>query len=417
MPKGCIPENRSTGPFKAGVAAADITPPNEVGLLMSSAKGLWAPFDSVRKPLQARVLALESSGRKAVVVSLDLLGLNGRALGGWDHFKQGLTQGSANLRPRDVVLTCTHTHTSPETLALTTLYRTHPFQDWVEMIQARIARAIAQAIEAANPCRVDLISTELRGFSLQRRIPTPSGIRMSDGLQPIRPEWMDREPIDHRVRALVFRGEDGSPLATLGHAACHPVHEMCIPQVSPDFPGEFCLAMSSAHKFGFSMYLNGAAGDVNPPTVCGGAKAALRHGRALARVVADAAAQRLEIPATTFQLRRKSISLPTRSLKDGGVGRTCIAHLAAIQIGPMGLLFLPGEIFVETGRKIERQSPFATTLVTSLSESTIGYVPTARAFREGGYEIGPGKWSFLQPEAEPRLVKAAVGLLQQLWSP
>ncbi len=92
-----------------------------------------------------------------------------------------------------------------------------------------------------------------------------------------------------------------------------------------------------------------------------------------------------------------------------------LAHPSALQIGSLALLFLPGEIFVQTGESIERRSPFPTTLITSLAESSIGYVPTPRAFSEGGYEIGPGKWSFLQPAAEPLLVESAVELLTELW--
>jgi neutral ceramidase len=417
MRRGRFKRTAAGGTLKVGVAAVDITPPCNVGLLMSSSHGLWAPFKSVRKPLHARILALEGAGRKVVLVSLDLLGLSGRVLGGWAQFKRSLTSGAGGLLPYDVVLACTHTHTSPETMALTGLYRTAPFKAWVQAIQSNIAQGIAAALEASTPCNVALISTELAGFSLQRRIPTSCGIKMSDSLQPIPRDWMDREPIDHRVRALVFDDQNGAPLATLGHAVCHPVHEMCNPQVSPDFPGEFCSALASAPIAGFPIYLNGTAGDVNPPTVSAGAEAAIRHGQALARAVTDAWDARTGIPAPLLRFRRKSVSLPVRSLNGTPTGRRCTAHISALRIGPVALLFLPGEIFVETGRKIESQSPFPTTLITTLCESTIGYVPTERAFREGGYEVGPGKWSFLQPAAEPLLVEASVALLQQLRVP
>jgi neutral ceramidase len=413
MRRGRFKQSATGGALKAGVAAVDITPPCNAGLLMSSSQGLWAPFESVRKPLHARILALESAGRKVVLVSLDLLGLSGRALGGWARFKRSLAP-AGGLLPQDVVLACTHTHASPETMALTGLYRTAPFQAWVRTIQRNIAQGIAAALEASKPCNIALISTELAGFSLQRRIPTACGIKMSDSLQPIPPEWMDRDPIDHRVRALVFNGQDGIPLATLGHATCHPVHEMCIPQVSPDFPGEFCSALASNPMAGFTIYLNGTAGDVNPPTVSAGAETAMRHGDALARAVTNAWDARTAIPAPLLRFRRKSVSLPVRLLNGTAARRNCIAHISALRIGPIALLFLPGEIFIETGRKIESQSPFPTTIVTTLCESTIGYVPTERAFREGGYEVGPGKWSFVQPAAEPLLVEASVALLQQL---
>src|SRR5205085_822516 len=48
---------------------------------------------------------------------------------------------------------------------------------------------------------------------------------------------------------------------------------------------------------------------------------------------------------------------------------------------------LPGEIFSELGLAIKRQSPFRNTIVVELANDSIGYVPTAKAFREGSYEI------------------------------
>src|ERR1051325_298561 len=98
-------------------------------------------------------------------------------------------------------------------------------------------------------------------------IPAKSGIVMSDSLQPIAPELFLRKPIDRRVRTLQFNGLDGSSIATMVHAVCHPVHEMCLPQISWDFPGEMCRALETKPDRGIALFLNGAAGDVNPPTV------------------------------------------------------------------------------------------------------------------------------------------------------
>jgi hypothetical protein len=398
----------------AGAALADITPPLDVGLLMSSVESRWAPFEFVRMGLKARVLALDFSGQKVALVALDLLGLNSKAVGGWPRFKRALTPNIKGLRPSHVVVACTHSHTAPESVGLTNLCSTPQFRGWIAQLQHAISGAIDEAFASAEPCTVSLISSSLRDYSLQRRIPTESGIKMSDGLQPIPADWLDREPIDHRVRALAFRACDGTGIATMAMAACHPVHEMCIPRISPDFPGEFCAAIAGCGNMGVPLFFNGTAGDINPPTVSVGPEAAMRHGRALAATVVNASSKAESIVATPFKFLRRSLPLPVRPIIEGASRHPCLARMSALRIGPLAILLLPGEIFVETGRAIERGSPFKNTIVIGFAESTIGYVPTPKAFEEGGYEIGPGKWSFLESTAAPLLVKGALSLLQEL---
>ena len=72
---------------------------------------------------------------------------------------------------------------------------------------------------------------------------------------------------------------------------------------------------------------------------------------------------------------------------------------------------LPGEVFVEVGLEIKRRSPFARTLVCSLANDAVGYIPTEKAFGEGSYE------TIQSPVAigtAAELVESAVKLLQQL---
>ncbi|HMO83936.1 MAG TPA: hypothetical protein PKC18_03350, partial [Lacipirellulaceae bacterium] len=72
---------------------------------------------------------------------------------------------------------------------------------------------------------------------------------------------------------------------------------------------------------------------------------------------------------------------------------------------------LPGELFAELGLAIKRRSPYATTLVFELCNDYPGYIPTRRAFAEGGYEPANSK---LEPGGGERLVDAAVALLKAL---
>jgi hypothetical protein len=83
----------------------------------------------------------------------------------------------------------------------------------------------------------------------------------------------------------------------------------------------------------------------------------------------------------------------------------------ALRIGEVGLVGLPGEVFVEIGMAIKQQSPFKQTLVGELANDEFGYIPTPQAFEEGSYEVYTTASS---PETGPMLIETAVGLLRSL---
>lgn len=397
--------------LQAGCAVADITPPLQVGLLMSSVEERWAPFESVRLPLMARVLVLGDRQERVALASYDLLGLSDPSMGGWEKFKADLA--TSEVSADRIVLACTHSHTAPESVGITDLHQTSEFRNWMEDVKRKTRDAIREASSSMHSCVVQAGSGELSGFSLRRRIHTPSGVVMSDSMQPIAPEYMELKPIDRRVRSLTLQRTDGRAVSTIVHAVCHPVHEMCMRHISPDYPGETCRALDVAGSVGMPMFLNGAAGNINPPTVSCGTEASRRHGKALADTVIGS--RREAVHSTPFGFVRRDVQLPARDIPVMTKNCQSAAHLSGMRLGDLAIVFIPGEPFVETALEIERRSPFKQTIVVGCCESTVGYVPPARVFDEGGYEKGPGKWSFLQPEAEEMIRTIGGEILEELW--
>lgn len=82
--------------------------------------------------------------------------------------------------------------------------------------------------------------------------------------------------------------------------------------------------------------------------------------------------------------------------------------LQTFRIGPVALTGTAGEPFAETGREIAEHSPFPHTLFSGYTNGGFGYLPTADAFREGGYETSTSP--FADDVAE--VLRAAV--LEQL---
>ena len=404
-------------PFRVGGGIADITPPLDVGLLMSSVDRKWAPFEGVRLPLHARALVVEAEGRRVAVVSLELLGLSEVAMGGMSRFRQAVIDACRGaVRAQDLVLTSIHTHSAPETLGLSDLYRTPAFRSWVDYLASQIGAAVRAGADDLRPCSFAVASTVAPGLSIHRRIKTTQGVLLSHPPVPAEIVVSREGAVDATVHADVFRDEAGQVAAIVVNAACHPVHEMCIPLVSPDYPGIMSTALERQFPGARVLFLNGADGNVNPPTVSGGAAAAEAHGLRLAEIVDSTLSDACPIEGNGVDLAWASLELPARTGGDNGTPASIRTQLAALRIGSAAFCFIPGEPFAETGLAIRAQSPFRVTFVVGYAEGSIGYIPTDEAYRDGGYETGPGAWSPLAPGCEGAIRSKALALLTSLYN-
>jgi hypothetical protein len=72
---------------------------------------------------------------------------------------------------------------------------------------------------------------------------------------------------------------------------------------------------------------------------------------------------------------------------------------------------LPCEPFVDIGRAIKKRSPFRTTIITCLTNDSVGYIASTKAHADGGYE---GLSSWLAAPTGDLLVDAQVKQLTAL---
>lgn len=75
------------------------------------------------------------------------------------------------------------------------------------------------------------------------------------------------------------------------------------------------------------------------------------------------------------------------------------------------IVTLPGEFFVEYGLMIKNLSPFANTIIVEMANNGVNYVPTKKAFSQGGYEVENSR---LAPGGGETLAEAAVQMLIEL---
>jgi hypothetical protein len=81
-------------------------------------------------------------------------------------------------------------------------------------------------------------------------------------------------------------------------------------------------------------------------------------------------------------------------------------------VGNVGIVGLPGEIFVEYGLQIKAQSPFNRTFVVELANDYVGYCPTDLALQEGGYETRLARSAKAAAGTEGAMVAASLRTLQ-----
>ena len=402
-------------PFRAGTGVEEITPPLGVGILMSSGRQAWEPFEGVRLPLHAKAVVIEKGDRRIALVSLDLIGLAGEAVGGMAGFRAQVAEASGGaVRPDDLVLASTHTHSGPESIALSELYHTEDFRKWSSQLAERIGSAVRKASASMRPARLMAGSRSAPELAVNRRIKTTRGIAsVRRELPPdvvIGPEG----PIDEEVRVAAFADGSNRPIAILVNFTAHPVLEMCIKQVSPDYPGEMSLELQRRHPGATVLFFQGACGNINPPTGPRSADAAGEYGHKLAELVDEALGDLHAVGGDKLALSWKTLRLPARTVTGEPQAEPLETRIGAARIGDAAFVFLPGEPFVEIGLAIREASPCGFTAVVGYADDYIGYIPTDRAFANGGYEIGPGRWSRLASGSEPIVRQAAIELLGSL---
>jgi hypothetical protein len=458
--------------MNAGAATLDITPPVGVALA-GSFSARYAT--GVADPLTCRAVVLEDEsgpGGRVALVLCDLICMPGTVV---QAVREALARG-ADVPPDRVLIAGTHTHTAASP---TGLLGTPPASAYMAALPDRIATAIGMAAQRLRPARATWGAGEEGGQVFNRRFRMRDGtVRMNPGRRnpdALAPAG----PVDPEVGVLWIEGQDGAPIASLASYALHYVGTDSSSHVSADYFGAYDRWLRRLFGPELVPFLfNGASGDVNnvdphDPQQPSGRRQAERVAGILAgetlRVVQRAApgatgAVTLGAAAARLPFRRKAITAqdlevagrllalpedvpPAQLRARAGIGpdgpfswvvgqplpdavivqyaaecrrvaelpEAQETELIALRVGDCAWVGLPGEIFVELGLAIKARSPFAPTLVASLANDYVGYVPTRRAVEvEGGYETWAARSALPAAGTGEAMVDLATQLLDAL---
>lgn len=118
-----------------------------------------------------------------------------------------------------------------------------------------------------------------------------------------------------------------------------------------------------------------------------------------------------EVEAATFVTKRANMTLSRVRSYGGKTEAELDIHV--LRIGDIVLASVVGEPFAEIGQQIKDRSPFAHTWFGGYVGGWAGYIPTAAAYPEKGYEVETSPFA---PEAEQVLVDSVVALLEEMHS-
>jgi hypothetical protein len=426
-------------PLHIATFSCDVTPPDGHPLC-----GGWIePVRGVDDPLKAIGVVLLGVGKPVVLCVVDWCGIRNEAFRIW----RNALADAAHTTPEHVSLHTVHPHNAPfadvEAQKLIDAAGAPKSLDlpYYEDSVKRSAEALRAALpRAAKFTHVSTGAGKVEQVASNRRVLGPDGkVKFIRTSATTNKEARD-EPeglIDPFLRTLSFWDGD-RPLAALHFYACHPMSYYGDGRVSADFCG--LARQKRQDETGvFQVYFNGCGGNITAGKYNDGAKenrAVLRDRMHAGMVAAWKDTKRMEVSG--WEWRLEPVKLPPRreasfgeeasrkmleDTKATAVRRNNAAYQLAwlkridtpievncLDFGSKVLnLFLPGEAFVEYQLAARKMRPDAVVQVAAYGDDGPGYIPTAKAFLEGGYEPTV---ALAGPDSEEILLKAIHKLLK-----
>ncbi len=333
-------------------------------------------------------------------------------------------QRELSIEPKNVWWTVTHTHAAPEVgppgMYGALLGRSD--HEWSREYDNTVTDLLVQGVKKARanlkPARI-AIGTGISMANINRRARDVDGT-VTLGLNP-------DGPVDRQIGILSLQHPDGSPIAVIANFAMHgTVMSGDNLQISGDAPGtveSYVEDKISAPMF----YVNGAAGNLAPiysdyPNAEAGHLSQFRvllGDRILAAVKSlGAATDDVSLAASEkiIETRMKDgLSWPvepTAYTRQTGPGVSLIRlPVRFLRINDTLIWSAPVELFCEMALQVRNQSPFPHTFYFGYANGWLGYLPTQKAFRAGGYEP---KTSPFTEAAEQHLLQGVITYIQGL---
>jgi neutral ceramidase len=418
----------STSGWLAGVATVDVTPREPI--FMKGYGSRTNPSEGVRQNLYVKALALrDETGATSVLVTSDLHSYTRHMS---DTIADAVRTRYGISRDR-LILNGSHTHSGPAVTAepwLRPAENITPEQEvvirrYTAHVLEQIIDLIGRAVQGLSPAQV-AFSQGSAGFGVNRR-------RIGAGMRHL-PEVVDQD-----VPVLSVRTIEGAPRAVVFGYACHATSAPADYLIGADWPGYAQAALEAANPGATAMFLNGCGADCDPmPRSM--EELPKRHGETMAIAVGQVLRRQMRPvagPLTTafdyadipFQTPPTRDALQERLRTDTGMrarhtrlmlhilerdGKIYDHYPYPVQVWQFGtsltLIAIGGEPVVDYALRFKAEYGWENTWVAGYSNDVMGYIPSLRVLKEGGYEAGGAMINYgrpgpLAPEVEEVIAK------------
>jgi hypothetical protein len=408
-------------------------------------------YDPVKRvdemTLRCRGIVLLGADQPIVLCAVDWIGI---ANEGHDAFRAALAEAAGTV-PARVAVHALHQHDAPgcdftaEKIIKELDVKGYTRFDGTfhRVVIQRAADAIRAALPNAQPITHygygEAIVKEVASNRRVERTPDGKVGRMRGSSCKVEGLIMLPEGLIDPVVSLLSFWNGDKPVAVLSAYACHPQSYYRLGIPSPDFPGIARFIRGQDVNAALHVHFNGAGGNVaagkyNDGTQSNRVILATR----LAAGMREAYEKTTKLPLTTDDIDwgNVPVSLPisprlneadlVAKLKATAakgyisfadqlafVRRTQAGHkidITCLSIGTARMLHLPGELFVEYQLAAKAMRPDMHVMMAAYGNYGPGYIGTAAAYPEGGYETGPTS-SNVAPDVEKVLTDAMQRLL------
>ncbi len=435
---------RATEPaaeWKAGVARVDTTPTEPVR--MAGYASRTSPSQGVAHPLGAKALALtDPAGHRTVILTCDIIGLR-RPL---SERVARRVEAEHGLPRADLVLFASHTHAGPQPVDSDEPAR-EGFEAnvaYTRALEDKLVGVIGAALARMTPADLSF-GIGRAHFALNRREPTPKGIKL--GKYPA-------GPTDESVPILQVRDPGGRPMAVVFGYACHNTTlRPDMMKIDPDFAGYAQDRVEADNPGATALFVTGCAGDADPHPF-GTLEMARAHGEELAasvKFVLDHPSWMSPLDGnlrTAYAETTLHFAGPTdrasyeKLLSDPNQGRQRHAKrmiesidqgkpiprdyphysVQAIALGDrLTMVALSGEVVVDYAIRLQKElgGESRPLWVAAYANDVIGYIPSVRVLKEGGYEGGESFYGSTWPtpwtdDVESIVIKAAHDVVEKV---
>ncbi len=355
--------------LRAGIAVRTVNP--DPLLPVSGGVGASHPVTRRDGDLTVRAFVLEQEDTRVAIVSADFLGFPA-VLG------KKVRQQVKEIPAQNILIGATHTHSAPDCYGFPDEKgATGRDAQYLELVCARMAEAIHEAVAKLQPARLKIATGEARG--------------------KIAYNYYAEQLYDPRCHVIQALDDSGRPFVTLVNYAIHPeVLGSERGTCSPDLVGP--LYERLARGGGTGIFMNSAQGGmVTADNRLPEGKEARtweecrRIGTLLAeealRIIKDApeqanpklfcAARQLELPVESPLMRALLRRLPG---SPGADATSVTTQFNLVEIGNAQILTIPGEALPNIGYYLKRKMRGEHNLLFGLTNDAFGYILTKEDF-------------------------------------